>query len=130
MPADDRFGFDDHERRPPLPPDSREPDPEHSVEPRHANSTRARSLKDVELVPECEDFELQDRPRTTAISKRREERSETAIVPAAYSGSDANCNGSNKNDVFGRDNICVGDRVDNIVMQSAGPPVPNMGPIE
>jgi hypothetical protein len=24
-------------------------------------------------------------------------------VPAAYSGWDANCNGSNKNDVFGRD---------------------------
>jgi putative addiction module component (TIGR02574 family) len=27
----------------------------------------------------------------------------TAIVPAAYSGSDANGNGSNKNDVVGRD---------------------------
>ena len=41
-------------------------------------------------------LELQVRARTTAISKRRQERSQDCIVPAAYLGSDANFNGSNR----------------------------------
>ena len=83
MPADDRFGFDDDERRTPLRPDSREPDPEQPVDARQPKSTPMRSFKDVELMPECEDFELQDRARTTAISKRRQERVKTDIAQKA-----------------------------------------------
>jgi hypothetical protein len=33
-----------------------------------------RSFKDMELMPQGEDLELLERARTTAISKRRQER--------------------------------------------------------
>ena len=88
MPADDGFGFDHHERRPPLPPDSRAPDPEQPVEPRQAKSTPVRSFKDLKLMPQYKDLELQDRARTTAISKRRQKRPEDCHVPAGYSGTE------------------------------------------
>jgi hypothetical protein len=76
MPADDRFRFDDDERRTPLRPDSREPNPEQSVNARQPRATPMRTFKDMELMPKCEDLELQDRARTTAISKRRQEGGE------------------------------------------------------
>jgi hypothetical protein len=76
MPADDRFGLDDDERRTPLRPDLREPDPQQPVEARQPKSTPMRSFKDLELMPERENLELQDRARTAAISNCRQERAE------------------------------------------------------
>jgi hypothetical protein len=76
MQADDRLEFDDDEHRTPLRPDSREPDPEQSVKERQPRAAPMRTFKDMELMPKCEDLELQDRARTTAISKRRQEGGE------------------------------------------------------
>ena len=83
MPRDDRFRFDDHERRPPLVPGLRQPDPEQPVEARQPQPTRMRSFEHTELVPECEDFELQGRARASAISKRHQEGIKTAIAQKA-----------------------------------------------
>src|SRR6185503_18910074 len=41
MPGDDGFGFDDDQRRPPVIPDSEEPDPEQSVEARQTEVDRS-----------------------------------------------------------------------------------------
>jgi hypothetical protein len=59
-----------------LGPDSREPDPDQSVKARQPKATPMRTFKDMELVPKCEDLELQDCARTTAISKCRQEDAE------------------------------------------------------
>jgi hypothetical protein len=75
--GDGRIGVGAHRRvrRPPLPPDSRER-PQHPVDPRQPKVPPVRSFKDLELMPACEDLKLQERARTTAISKRPQERSE------------------------------------------------------
>jgi hypothetical protein len=51
MPGDNGFWFDDDERRPPVTPDSGEPDPEQPIETCQSKSTRMRSFKYVKLVP-------------------------------------------------------------------------------
>jgi hypothetical protein len=68
MPGDDGFGLHDNERRPPLAPDSGKPDPEQPVDARQPQPTRMRSVKHAELVPVCEDFELQGRGRAQSRS--------------------------------------------------------------
>jgi hypothetical protein len=78
------FGFDDGERRTPLRPDSREPDPAQPVEARQPKPTPLGSFKDVELMPECEKLKLQDRARTTAISNGHQERAEDGHGSEAY----------------------------------------------
>ena len=102
MPRDDRFRFDDHERRPPLVPGLCQPDPEHPVDARQLQPMRMRTLKHSELMPKGEDFELQGRARAGAISKRLHKehqnghRSRLLIVGG-------NHNGCNKNRVSGND---------------------------
>src|SRR5258705_8198395 len=76
MPRDDRFGFDDDERGAPLPPHSRQANPEQTVEAGQPKPTPTGSFKDLQLMAQCEDLELQGRARTAAISKRREEGAE------------------------------------------------------
>ena len=48
------------------------------------------------------------------------ELARNAIVPAAYSGSDANCNGFNKNDVFSRDTRLGPDGLPGVLSQAGG----------
>jgi hypothetical protein len=59
LPGDDGVRFDDHERRGPLAPDPREPNPEKAVRPGEAWPVRARSLQHPNLMTQGEQFEVQ-----------------------------------------------------------------------
>jgi hypothetical protein len=59
LPGDDGVRFDDHERRGPLAPDPREPNPEKAVRPGEAWPVRARSRQDPNLMTQSEQFEVQ-----------------------------------------------------------------------
>jgi hypothetical protein len=61
-----------------------------------------QTLKHSELVPKGEDFELQDRARAGAISKRLHKGIKTAIAQRLLIVS-GNRNGGNKNRVSGND---------------------------
>jgi hypothetical protein len=59
MPCEDRFRFDDDERRSPPGPDTREPDPEEAVGTRKARPAPTGSLKHLKLVTQGEQLKLQ-----------------------------------------------------------------------
>ena len=60
MPRDDGLRLDDEQGRPPIAPQSREPDPQDSVSVTEAQPpTMARTLQDQKLMPESENLCLQ-----------------------------------------------------------------------
>ena len=74
--CDDRFGFDDDERGVTLRPYLRQANPEQTLVAGQPKPTHTGLFKDLQLLAQCEDLELQGRARTAAISKRREEDAE------------------------------------------------------
>jgi hypothetical protein len=63
MPRDDRLWPDEDEAGPPLPPESRDRDPQQPISEREPHTPKARAFQDPELMSQREDFELQGRPR-------------------------------------------------------------------
>ena len=98
VPADNRVGPDDHERRSPFMPNPRQTNPEHAVDAREANPPRPRSIKHAQLVPQREYFELQRRTRTDRRSNRQQQRDEDGHHRArGYPAMGTIINASNKN---------------------------------
>ena len=63
MPGDDGLGLDDDESGAPAAPHPEKPHPEKTVRTREPDPPRARTVQDLELMPEREDLELQGHAR-------------------------------------------------------------------
>ena len=59
MPGNNRFGLHDQQRRAPLRPDARQPNPEQSVRGVQTKPAALRPLEDGDLVAESQDLDLQ-----------------------------------------------------------------------
>lgn len=76
LPGNDGSGLDDHQAIPPAWPETSDPRPEDSVGRRESLTLRRRSPIDGELVPECQDLELQRGAGAEAGRKERKESEE------------------------------------------------------
>jgi Fatty acid desaturase len=72
VPSDDRLGFHKDERRSPLGPGPREPDPEQAVGRGQMYALSARAFQNVKLVPQGENLNVQRSARPNQRTDRKE----------------------------------------------------------
>jgi hypothetical protein len=73
MPGDDSLRLDKEQRRAPIVPQARKPDPQDTVSPTEAQPTpTARTLQDQKLMPERKNLRLQNSASSETVSQREE----------------------------------------------------------
>ena len=105
QPGDDGLWLDDDQRRAPLAPHTRQPDPEPAVRSGEPQPSRPRSLQHLQLVAQGQHLQLQDDARAHTTSEGQQKRDEDSHDRRkAYSLIARKINGINKNGLFGSHN--------------------------
>src|SRR5216683_2034061 len=73
MPGEDRFGLDDGQRRAPVTPDARQPDPQQSIPGCQFRALPRRPLKHADLVAQSQVLQLESSARTEDRGQSGEE---------------------------------------------------------
>ena len=103
MPGDDSVGLNEDDGRSPRAPYPRQPDPKQSVSLGQADASAAGSLKDLELVSQRKDLELQRRSRVQRQSDGPEQRNEDGQHRGSLSAKGHHINRGEEYGLFSRD---------------------------
>src|SRR6266516_3824317 len=102
VPGDYSVGLDYDDGRSPRAPDPRQPDPQESVSLAQTDPSATGSLKDLELVSQREDLELQYRSGAQRQSDSLEQRNEDGQHRGSLSATGHNINRGNSTEFSAR----------------------------